>query len=132
MPDQFLLDANLSPKIVRVLSRDLGIDIRSVFKTHPHDLPDPEVMRLANKENRVVITADHDYVDLFFSMRRLHVSVIFLDLHGEHRRVPALIQRLSLFFQESAPSLTFDSILVTISEHEIRVDEGWKIIPGAL
>jgi predicted nuclease of predicted toxin-antitoxin system len=128
MPDRFLLDANLSPKIGRALALEFGIDIRSIFETHSHRLPDPDVMRAAHAERRIVITADRDYIDLFYSMRRLGVSVIYLDLHEEHRRVPNMIERLKKFFIESAPGIQFDAVLITVTKWDVRVDEGWRFV----
>jgi predicted nuclease of predicted toxin-antitoxin system len=128
MPDRFLLDANLSPKVGRALTREFGIDIRSIFETHPHRLPDPDVMRVAHAEDRIVITADRDYIDLFYSVRRLGVSVIYLDLHEEHRRVPNMIERLKYFLRESAPGISFEAILVTITQWDVRVDQGWRFV----
>jgi len=125
--NRFLLDANLSPRFAGVLAHRFGLDFRSIVETHPHNVLDTEIMRVAHSEKRIIITRDSDFLNIFMSMRYLQVSVIYLKLSGESRRNPELLERLTRFLELDAPSVQFESVFVTVTEHEFQIDRGWRV-----
>lgn len=60
---QFIADMNLSPITVDVLRRD-GWDIVRVSALLPVNASDAEILALARRQNRVVITQDLDFSTL--------------------------------------------------------------------
>jgi predicted nuclease of predicted toxin-antitoxin system len=57
---KFLLDANLSPEVARLL-REAGHDAIHVGDIGLLSAPDPEIMAAAAKEDRILLTADADF-----------------------------------------------------------------------
>ena len=60
---RFLVDMNLSPKIVTDL-RQQDWDILRVSQVLPMDAPDSEILEFARQQNRVIITQDLDFSSL--------------------------------------------------------------------
>ena len=60
---RFLVDMNLSPKIVIDLRQE-GWDILRVSQVLPMDAEDSEILKFARQQNRVIITQDLDFSSL--------------------------------------------------------------------
>lgn len=60
---RFLVDMNLSPRIVTNLSQQ-GWDILRVSQVLPMDTEDSEILEFARQQNRVIITQDLDFSSL--------------------------------------------------------------------
>lgn len=58
---RFLPDANLSPRVARFLNRELHLDVARLQGQRLGELTDPEVIALARRQGRVIITLDSDY-----------------------------------------------------------------------
>ncbi|MBI4079251.1 MAG: DUF5615 family PIN-like protein [Candidatus Levybacteria bacterium] len=54
-------------------------DIRSILEISP-GIKDTEVLSLANKENRILITTDKDFGELVYAQKLIHAGVILLRL----------------------------------------------------
>jgi predicted nuclease of predicted toxin-antitoxin system len=77
---KFLLDENLGIKIPQFL-RSLKFDVLSILELSP-GMTDQEVLKLANKDNRILITLDKDFGELVFKEGLLHSGVILLRLNN--------------------------------------------------
>lgn len=75
---KFLTDENLGRKVPQYL-REAGYDVISCLQGSS----DIEVLQLANKEERVLITLDKDFGELVFKEKLIHKGVIFLRLRKE-------------------------------------------------
>jgi len=64
---KFLADENVPLKAVKALKRK-GLDIVSVIELSP-GLKDKEVLNLANKEERIIVTFDKDFGELVVRQR---------------------------------------------------------------
>lgn len=60
---RFLVDMNLSPRIVTALRQE-GWDILRVSQVLPMDSEDSEILKFARQQNRVIITQDLDFSSL--------------------------------------------------------------------
>lgn len=78
---KFLIDENLGIKVPQHL-RGLGFDIVSISELSP-GISDQEVLSLANRENRILITQDKDFGELVFKEGLLHSGVILLRLKDD-------------------------------------------------
>src|SRR5437867_6489991 len=59
MKIRFLADASLNHEVVTILRRrEPRLDIRTAHEAQLRGLPDPEVLRLAAGESRLLLTAD--------------------------------------------------------------------------
>ena len=111
----FLLDANLSPKTARHLSRNLGLDVIALRGTE-RDLPDSAIIALAHRLNRVIITLDVDYADHVRGPNRPPVGVVFLDLTNTHRTLAAVNRVLDRFFVHLPPEVELDLALTVVTD----------------
>ena len=76
---KFLVDASSDARLVAHL-RSLGHDVTRIGADHPGDLPDEDVLAIAHRENRILITDDRDFGELVVRLRRPHAGVIYLRL----------------------------------------------------
>lgn len=121
---RFLLDANLSPKVGRFLTRQLQLDVLSLQGQRLGQLPDHDVIRMARSEGRVIITLDRDFAEYFHRTSRPDIGIIYLDLPNSLRTIPQINQLLETFFRQSAQGIDLEHALVIITEHEVRITHG--------
>lgn len=78
---KFVTDENLGIQIPEYL-RGLGFDVISVIAIALGE-PDPEILKIANQENRILITLDKDFGELVFKYKLIHAGVILFRLKDE-------------------------------------------------
>lgn len=78
---KFLADENIGFKVISPL-RNLGFDIKSILEI-ARGTKDENVLSLANKEKRILITTDKDFGELVFVNKLVHHGVILLRLRDE-------------------------------------------------
>jgi predicted nuclease of predicted toxin-antitoxin system len=76
---RFLVDASSDARLADHLS-SLGHDFKRVGRDELGDLPDREVIAIAVREHRILITDGRDFGELVFRLREAHVGVIYLRL----------------------------------------------------
>jgi predicted nuclease of predicted toxin-antitoxin system len=81
---KFLADANIGKAIIAYL-QSLGHDVFSATALPPKTA-DVDILQLASTEDRVVLTADKDFGELVFSLRRHCVGVVLLRIETAHER----------------------------------------------
>ena len=74
---RFLLDQSAEARIGTFLL-SLGYDATRVGRDYPPGLPDEEVLAIAVREQRILITNDSDFGELIFKMHHPHTGVIYL------------------------------------------------------
>lgn len=78
---KFITDENLGIQIPQFL-RSLGYDVISAIEV-ALSKPDVDILNLANKENRILLTTDKDFGELVFKEKLIHSGVILLRLKDE-------------------------------------------------
>ncbi len=78
---KFIADENLG-KVVPKYLKSLGFDIISISEVAPSSI-DSDILEIANRENRILITLDKDFGELVFKEKLIHSGVIFLRLKDE-------------------------------------------------
>lgn len=78
---RFITDENLGIQIPKFL-KDIGYDVISVIEV-ALSKPDTDILDLANKENRILLTTDKDFGELVFKEKLIHSGVILLRLKDE-------------------------------------------------
>ncbi len=123
---RFLLDANLSPEVARLL-KEAEHDAIHVSEIGLLSAPDPEIMEAAAREHRVLLTADADFGALLALGSRATPSVVLLR-SADHLRpseqAELLAANLPLIAEDlekgAIASLTRDRLRV----RELPIEEG--------
>jgi predicted nuclease of predicted toxin-antitoxin system len=79
---KFLLDENADFPLVRVIE-DLGHEVTAIARHYPSALKDREVLAIALREQRILITNDLDFGELIFHHRLPHAGIILFRLGEE-------------------------------------------------
>lgn len=111
----FLLDANPSPKGARHLSRQFGLDV-ATLQGSLRDLPDQDVIEMAHRQGRVIITLDRDFANHVLTSNRPPVGVLYLNLPNMHRTVAAVNRILDRFFDIEAAGLILEGSLTILTD----------------
>jgi predicted nuclease of predicted toxin-antitoxin system len=75
----FLLDQSTDARLVAWLTEG-GHNAQRIGRDYPPGLPDEEVLAIAKREGRILITDDRDFGELVFRHRQPHTGVIYLRL----------------------------------------------------
>ncbi|MBL7159810.1 DUF5615 family PIN-like protein [Candidatus Microgenomates bacterium] len=78
---KFLVDESVEYSLVLYL-RNLDFNTLSIAEKFP-SLEDEKVLKIANKEKRIVITNDKDFGELVFYQKKKHRGVILFRLREE-------------------------------------------------
>jgi predicted nuclease of predicted toxin-antitoxin system len=111
-----LLDQSANAKLIPYL-REQGHDVTRIARDYPAGLPDPDVLAIAHREHRALITHDRDFGELVFVRLQLHAGVILIRL-GPSPPLEVMIARLNEVFSRHAHKL--DRFIV-VTHHLIRV-----------
>lgn len=114
-----LLDANLSPDTGTYLRTELAFDAIHLRTIGLGELSDDEVVTLAKREGRVIITFDLDYGEIYKRWERGQIGVILLRL--EDQTSSSVNRVLDRFFRQDAPGIDLTSSLVILDEARTRV-----------
>lgn len=114
---RLLADMGISPDVVDWL-RTEGHDIDHLAERRLHRSSDPEILELAERESRIVLTHDLDFGYLLAAGRSALPSVIIFRLADMRPANVVTHLRLALTRHESA--LTAGAILA-VTERRIRV-----------
>ena len=114
---RFLVDASSDARLVPFL-RSLGHDVTRIGTEYPADLPDYDVLALAQREQRILITDDRDFGALVFKDRHPHAGVIYLRLETTLLSV----RTARLAFVLTMHGFQLDQFVV-VTERGVRVGE---------
>lgn len=85
---KFLLDESAEARI-GVFLTERSHEATRIGREYPASLPDEEVLALARREQRILITNDKDFGELVFRQHHPHAGVIFfrfpLDSTAQHK-----------------------------------------------
>ncbi len=117
---KFLLNANISRKISFYFSSEYSLDCKHISSFSNQSFTDQEVVNIAKKEQRVIITHDLDYGEIYYFKEQGQIGVIMLRLKDQTTN--NVIMRLSDFFSSNQfTNLDLNHNLVVISEKTIRI-----------
>lgn len=114
---KFLLDECVEGRLLPYL-RQLGHDVSIVGVDYPKGLSDLEVLSLANREDRILITNDHgDFGELIFRSHLPHCGVILFRLRsGDVAARKAALHQIIAMYADQLHSF----IVVTPQKIRIR------------
>lgn len=117
---RLLLDANLSPVVARRLN-DSGHDAIHVADIGLLSAPDPEIMRAAVEDDRVLITADSDFAAMLALGAHRAPSVVLLR-SADHMRPAEQADLLAANLARVVEELERGAI-VSLARRHLRVRE---------
>jgi predicted nuclease of predicted toxin-antitoxin system len=79
---RFLLDENVDYRLAAFL-RGLGHDVAAIAHEHKESIADREVLRIALREQRILLTNDHDFGELIVRQELAHSGVVLFRLKSE-------------------------------------------------
>jgi predicted nuclease of predicted toxin-antitoxin system len=79
---KFILDENVDFRLISFLTR-LGHDALSVLHWMPYGRPDEDVLAIAMREKRILLTNDKDFGELLIRWNLPHTGVILMRLKNE-------------------------------------------------
>jgi len=91
---RFVADVNVEKAIVDFLRTD-GYDIKWV-PDFDCEMADDDLLMLANKERRILITNDKDFGELTFLQKKLSVGVILIRVKGQKAHDKVKLMRMVL------------------------------------
>lgn len=113
---KFLLDESVDVRVADFLTA-LGYQATTVAEDYQASLPDPEVLSIARREQRILVTNDRDFGELVFRYYQRHSGVIYLRLGTVE--LPAILSRLDDVLERYADGLD-DFIVVTPRRIRVR------------
>jgi predicted nuclease of predicted toxin-antitoxin system len=73
---KFLVDVGVGKKVEEFLHKN-GYDVLPVRKINPR-MSDPEIIDIAAKDNRIIITMDKDFGELVYNSGLIHKGILIL------------------------------------------------------
>ena len=119
---KLLLDANLSPETREYLTETFLFDIIDLITENKSGLSDEEIVLLAKKEKRIIITFDLDFGEIYHFKEKGKMGVIVLRL--EDQTVESVNKTLYKFFSSYAKNVNINKSLVVLRENKMRIDVG--------
>jgi predicted nuclease of predicted toxin-antitoxin system len=110
---KFLIDENISILVTRSLSKNY--DTKSVIE-ELRGAKDKEIIKLADQENRIIITLDKDFCNLIFQKHLPTQGIILLRLRDESPQ--NIIEVLDNLLKRK--DVTIKKSFVVITETQIR------------
>jgi predicted nuclease of predicted toxin-antitoxin system len=111
---KFLADENIPIKAVETLKQK-NIDITLVQEIS-HGLSDLDVLRLANRQGRIIITFDADFGKLVFKEKRKAKGIVLL------RFIPKSPQQTAKRIEQITTSgIPLENSFLTVREDSVRV-----------
>ena len=114
---KFLVDASSDARLAHHLRLD-GHDVTRIGSDHPGDLTDRDVLAIAFREKRVLITDDRDFGELIVRLRQPHAGVIYLRL--DTTKIAIRIARLNDVLTTHKDQLQ-QFLVVTDTETRVRL-----------
>jgi len=110
---KFLLDENAGRRLVPFL-KQLGYDVTVIGEDYPASLLDREVLALAYRERRILLTHDRsDFGELIFRDQHTHCGVLLFRLKGEEGNITLMRERLQQVLEKSADQLHHFLVVTT-------------------
>ena len=114
---KFLTDENISPSLVKIL-RNKKYDVKDIKEEKLFGINDTEILKLAYKENRVVITHDKDFANLLSYSQIKHKGVILLRFSNQSPK--NVVNSFTSILEQIKESKIKDSLMI-LSEDYVRI-----------
>jgi predicted nuclease of predicted toxin-antitoxin system len=89
---RFVVDVCAGQVVANTL-QSFGLDLKSIVEINPK-MDDPDILEIANQENRILVTMDKDFGELVFKSGLVHAGVLTLRLQDESAEEKERVTRL--------------------------------------
>ena len=115
---RFLSDENIAPSLIKAIRKN-GFNVKDIKEENMFGTGDDEILRIANKENRIVISHDKDFANLINNRKLSHKGVILLRFidQSPNNAIKHFIPLLNSKTKEK-----FKNNLVVISEGFVKIE----------
>jgi len=110
----------IAMRIVEWLRKE-GHDAIHLREVGLHRLPNGEIFRKANSENRIILTFDLDFSEIVALSGTKLVSVILFRLRNT--RSPYVLKRLEHVLEQSSDLLQSGAVVIVVEETRHRIRE---------
>ncbi len=114
---KFLTDENVAASTVVILRKE-GHDVKDIKEERLYGTSDKEILRIACLEDRILISHDKDFLDLFSFTKIPHKGMILLRCHNQR---PTNVQKHLLHLLHSDFKNKIESNLVILTETKVIV-----------
>lgn len=114
--NKFLLDANLSPKLIKLLHTSFGFDVVQITISK---FSDEDVIKVAKQENRVIITFDKDFAETYHFKEQGKVGIIAFKLSDQ--TTENVWEKLKVFFGNESKEFDLNTTLIIIEDKKLRI-----------
>lgn len=114
---RFLVDMDISPQAATAL-QEWGHDAVHLQDQHLNRLPDPEVFKKAQQENRILVTHDLGFGGLLAASKARLPSVIIFRLHD--MRPDRVNHYLEIIIKRYGDELQ-KGVVISVTERQIRI-----------
>jgi len=115
---KFLLDANISRKVGSYFSSKYNLDCKHISHYSNQSLSDQEIVEIAKKEKRVIITHDLDFGEIYYLKEQGKIGVLMLRL--KNQTSDHVTRKLNDFLMVDR-NINLSQSLIIISDENIRV-----------
>lgn len=116
---KFLLDQSADARLIEFLIQE-GHDAARIGSDYPGGISDREVLAIANREQRILITDDRDFGELIIRHQLPHQGVIYLRL-GAYASLATKVERISNALDRYADAIaTGEYLVVTLQRVRVR------------
>lgn len=117
---RLLLDANLSIKTIPALLELFPFNVKHISEIDPTSLPDEQIIDIAIRENRIILTHDLDYGEIYYFRNLQQLGIIMLRL--KNQTTENVLKRLYKFFSNNKMyKKNLYRSLVIITENKFRI-----------
>ncbi|MEA3506980.1 MAG: DUF5615 family PIN-like protein [Elusimicrobiota bacterium] len=116
---KFIADENIAPETIEFI-RKIGYDIIDVYQANLSGFKDSDIVDFAEKHNRIIISFDLDFGEIYYFSPQRKFGIIILRIHPQ---LPDKANKLLESFLNLAPSLKpkLNNALVVINKRNIRI-----------
>lgn len=122
---KFLLDENVNQKVVNAIpAQEKGFDILYPEQGTYKGALDPSVKKLAENQNRVLVTCDKDFNKFKFTPEQFPSGVVLLrPPRVSQKQVKELLERFCHFLQQTFPAdpYNFSGKIIEVDENSIDI-----------
>src|SRR3989338_5162939 len=115
---KFLSDENIAPTLIKAI-RKKGFNVKDIKEENMFGASDDEILKMANKEGRVVISHDKDFANLINNRLLTHKGVILLRFINQS---PDNVVKHFIPLLDSKIKARFKNNLVVISEGFVKIE----------
>ncbi len=105
--------------------RQQGYDAKHLREENLHKLPDRDIFKRANEEDRVILTFDLDFGEIFYFLEKRKAGIIVMRFDDQRiEKVNQILEKFIKYYKLNPKSTKFSKSLVILGEDSVRIING--------